>query len=208
MICGLKEAYNSILNEYSVEQYKKYLAKQKLLSGVADNNVLSRDLTTQKNLVLECKYKSGSDSYLCTILVPTIVVAKKSFAVPSIGYDTKRIGSSDFDYLCDSILKDILDEGLNNEVFRVDDLIVSFYKVKSANPNLTKGYLLGILNNEIVFIYGIGSDVDFCIDSISFQKDDNRLCISFDAFYLSIDFDNFSIRRSMFYENMSYDKHL
>lgn len=174
MIRGIDKAFeyfdNRLEKDFFSEEAKLNRAKKKLIDGVNDDIMLRYNLPTQYGMSLFCSYYSKNDFYY-NLKVPYVIKKYKCVYVdlfPSLG-------------------KDLLIDGIYN-ILEISNLNIK-YTVGNLNICHFNKRLIGLVNNEIVFIFIVTKNNN--LHGVSL--DNNIITFKFDSNYeFSIFADDFS----------------
>lgn len=192
VIRGLDKVYNTMLSSYNKDSSDVEIAKRKLLTGSTSNVLFyKKRLETQKSMTLQSRFFMKSNEVNISLEIPAISIIDDDYSV--LGYFL-FYNETNFKEMCLKLLG-YLEKCLEskNIVGRFGDLIISFCPF---NENLNN-YLVGIVNNEIVFMYFISSSRVINVSKISFDNNTLDVILSkgFKKINLSIDISDYSLKR-------------
>lgn len=165
MLKGLEHTYKKLKEEIDnkfTKEDKIELARKRLMTGEDSNFIFEKDLYTQKGLKLVIMSNGSSDNCYFDLALPTISFStffNGDFKCMYLSKVLERVDIKSYNSLV-NMLKEIISNC--NE----SNILDTYGKLKVIYYNNS---LVGIKNNEIVFIFGLLieriDNIDLCIIS-------------------------------------------
>lgn len=165
MLKGLEHTYKKLKEEIDnkfTKEDKIELARKRLMTGEDSNFIFEKDLHTQKGLKLVIMSNGSSDNCYFDLALPTISFStffNGDFKCMYLSKVLERVDIKSYNSLV-NMLKEIISNC--NE----SNILDTYGKLKVIYYNNS---LVGIKNNEIVFIFGLLieriDNIDLCIIS-------------------------------------------